>query len=306
MGLGRLDFGLAACLLLFVVTRPDQLLEAERPIAEKADEVTASSDEVEGNDAYLKSVPRALIETREARKAAKAAAPDRAVVAAEPKQQKEFSPENTVSSRNADDGYQAGIQRLPNVEREKRSQAGPVIAERVPSPPKSSDLSRDRTIDSVPAAPLAPVPSHRPEAKPSPLAERAEVAPAETHEAIEQAFIEPELGAADIIASSDERNSPIAVLIVDPGEAPVKLKTLARSLPKGGLAARLDEARTSSGTGMVVALITFLRDGQEIDAAIVAEERPGLAGARTALVDSASLETDDDEAFLLVELPRKP
>jgi len=119
-------------------------------------------------------------------------------------------------------------------------------------------------------------------------------------------FSAAETNTAGFVDSADEWHSPQAVLIVDPDKAPPVLKAQAETLPKGGLVDRLDEARRLAGDRDVVALVTILREGKEVDAVLALLPQSEFAGIDAITGFTAAPPISEDEELELIELSKKP
>lgn len=112
--------------------------------------------------------------------------------------------------------------------------------------------------------------------------------------------------------ATDERalGGLTGVLVVEPGRASPALVALARAQPGERLAARIDDARSHLPGRRIVALVTFLRAGEEVQAALVErvddQERAREAPASSldkAIENQLTSLAAPDHPLNLIELP---
>lgn len=313
-GWGGSMVGIAACLLLFVVTRPDQLYRIEQAAIETADDVASLSKATTAEEGELDETFKMSAETQLAERAEEA---DRVVALAQPEKRAERSrmsaPDAELAVSNLTSGAmnrgdtldQTAATVRPSAKlREQSGDKEIAVAAAVPTP--------------APAAPThAPKASHLPIARPAlPAVDPEEdriFAPAEEFETPMEATDTVKAEVVDNLAQADDRNNLLAMLIVDPARVPAKFKSKAATLPEGNLADRLDEARTLIGSRAVVALVTLRQEGQTVDAVIAMPaqkmEPMSLTDSRAGFTSGASLAPSDlenDGGFELIELPRRP
>ena len=336
-GWGGSILGLVACLLLFVMIRPDQLYQLDQPVMEEAGDVAALSDTAttESDD-----IDKPLEASRGVSLEEKAGTADQALALGEsrrsieqpsalPRPEAEMALESLASQavkrrHDLDENVIANPQATARLSKqEEREQADLEIAAVAPlsepphlpeaKPAVPADVSKEDV------AALAPEATHRPKARSArPVAEETVASVlADDVGAVRRELDQLERGAAssNIIYPSnaaDDWRNPKAVLIVDPEKAPLGLKVQAETLPTGKLADRLDEARRLAGDGDVVALVTVLREGEEVDAALTLrplqplQPRASFADVDAIVSFDAAPRVYDDGDVELIELPRKP
>ena len=306
--------GIAACLLLLVVTKQDQPYRLDSPVSEEADRASARNVKTFSDMAAVDETaplsrtfePPMEAEAYETRKSETADAIGQTVASAEPVQR-------TAQARLSVSEAETTLDNLSARERREQDdvvhqpEARPVVTARESSEERARSSDQENTIIAAAPSPTPQV-SHRPKARPAP----PPTDPGYDSVAALSDSVEPQKAAikrgsaitAGVSAAYDSERLQ-AILIVDPGAAPSDLLAKAQALPKGDLMDRLDDANTLLGSKRVVALVTLLQDGEEVDAAITAKERWGLIQPPTALAYNALMQKGDD-GFELIILPDRP
>ncbi len=367
IGWGGSMIGLAACLLLFVVTRPDQLYQAEQPVVEMANDIAAPSEARTTGSALIEEASEALQRARQAESdeaADQDVTLDRELAFVEPRQPTPTEHSRALSAPEVSEALETLTSRAatsPQNPNQNQSVNAEPLA-KAQSPEKRSEPLENEVAEAVsaptpshlpkakPAIPVvtseesvvasAPKAVHIPKAKPANLAASSETVTAlgaetaqtltgaqtsrrsalttttsalvaEDLESVQAEFRQSDFSAAEtniagVADAGDLWSDARAVLIVDQNEAPLALKTQAESLPKGDLVHRLDEAQRLAGDGNVVALVTVVRDGQEVDAALSYQSRSSLADIDAIAGFSATPQAHSDGGFEFIELPIKP
>lgn len=293
-GWGSSIVGIAACLLLFVMTRPDLLDQFERTASETVDEVGVFSEEV---TVALPPTPMDDIETS-------VSSADRQT-AAFSRRKERASLSEAASAVTAEEEVKRPAP--------AKDQAPPVTAaatvlelsllpETRPVTTLGGSSTKQEPVPDQETAALAKAPLVPSETSGgSNLAARAE-----NPGVIRNALTDLPPENLDFGPSIEGQSGLKAILIVDQNKAPLALKLQARILPKGDLNYRLDEAQTLLGNRPVLALVTRLRDGNEVDTAVTTRTRPALAKAENALNDNVLSSKGQQNGFDLIDLPDIP
>lgn len=320
-GWGGSMVGLAACLLLFVITRPDQFYQVEPLMIEEADDVDALSSAEISAEAELDQA----LEVHESRRLAEepAIAADLASPPAQTGQGEQATAQIQKQEKLSIEHQRAAVRvQRPQVEEAETETAeiktNETVSERVQS------LSEDNAESSgdvpVAAAALAPTvePSHQPMMKPlqpshqpimKPLTTPRDVDPKSLAtrekqvETIQTVLAKQNPSSADFAEVMLNWDSPKALHIVDPNAAPLDLQALARHLPKSNLIDRLDDARLLLGQRPLLALMTVLRDGKDVDVVVTSAEDASLVGQLSSFTDLAP---SMDQGVEIIDLPQSP
>ena len=314
-GWGGSMVGLAACLLLFFITRPDLLDQIEPSMVEEVDDVgelPQSAAVAEADTDRSLEVEESLDFAEEAVTAADA------VSTTARSREREQAPASIQRQERSSTGDQRATVRM------KKSSVGEASGGSVETDQELVQSLSEADIENLDEAPIiaaAPAlepthhpmmkplsPSHQPEVKPLPLPyalHSGEV----TAEGKSTETTEPMLSAQEAISARVATikagwGGPEALLIVDPNATPVELKALAKLLPERRLIDRLEEARALLGERRpVLALMTVQRNGVEVDVIVTSRED----GNRVELLNSFTDHVDGtDQAFEIIDLPRSP
>lgn len=315
-GWGGSLIGMAACLLLFIVTRPDQFYQREHPVEQSIDAVGVTSESVTIEEADLaetarltmKRFKRAEVQGSDANLAPTIAA-KRQETPRSAKASPSVSADEQSRTLEATEGQETAIVAAP--------------AQR----PSDQLLSEQAT------AALAQLPSHQPQPKPltkddnssdeqelkpdqKPMATAtlpmtsldslnsgSPTAFAGNLGAIQNSLVDLADDIPDPAQLLDHQSGLRAVLIVDEKAAPHDLKLKAKVLPKGDLIDRLEEARAHLGDRPILALVTRLRDGNEVNSIVTTKKYQANIRVEKAVIGRASSAQHSQDMFELIDLP---
>ncbi|MGI9434092.1 MAG: hypothetical protein ACR2Q4_04560 [Geminicoccaceae bacterium] len=253
-GWGGSLIGIAACLVLFIVIRPDQLNYAEpRHLEEQdgnavrldaADAPATKAETVEGSPDALKdegSLPT----------------PDDTALAADPltRVATAFRQDAPAELSTSAPDLSMG---LPSVAELRRNIAKALDQDEAGAIEAESPSGAEPGNEAASAAPPPPIVAEQPamaESAPKAAGSRAETA--------------ADIMVSMLPATTDLPDELVAVLMVESVRAPAELRARSRSLPSGDLADRVAEARQLAGDNEIVGLISFMRGDQEIDGIVV-------------------------------------
>lgn len=306
-GIGGSMIGLAACLLLFFIIRPDQQYQIEPPLIEETDNARGMSRSQAVGD----------LATRQGSLSQESPDSDRRTVAAadavgsptvQPEEQKPEPRSNRPAPKLADTRLALESLGAQLTDRAASTTATAKVGPNATASASSPSEPEAGIAEDVAATAAAPalLPSQKPAANPrSPVTARQTDGTITAKASLETAQNQPAKPdqaavvefARDVAAWGGE---PRAVLLIDPIAAPDMLKSLAERLSERRLTDRLDEARDLLGERPILALMTILRDGEEVDAVITSRETADVVEAINSLT---ALSDGRDQGLEIVDLP---
>lgn len=289
LGAGSSLMAIAACLVLFIAVRPDQLDRTEPQAVEEVDAVTGAVSEGLADEAFVEEglVPEEHVEMQAS-------------------EQRSFAGRSTTEREQPEADAAFAPDRLEKaVNRETRAAMVDKALKPAPNQPSEEAGQIETATAASPPSEAPPLPKARP-VQPTSLARTAE------RHALPAPGIEREREAIQLPWQTEPVGLPDgikALLVVEPNQMPTTLDAMSSDLPRRDLEERLPQARAAVGDRTIVALISFERDGETIDAAIVAESAgpelvPTAPMALNSLAEPApTLANPFYQDFLVIELP---
>lgn len=278
LGAGSSLMAIAACLVLFVAIRPDQLDRTEPQAVQEAD-VGVSVDDL---------ADQAFVEEERASKER----PESSAI-----EQRSFARSSAAERERPDTDTNAAfaLGRLEEAVDGRRQAAMPDTTSKSAPNLLPEGVRQMETVTVAPSPSEAPpLPKAMP-VQPSPAGRDEPAARIPEQTAVQHPWETGAVGLPDDIT---------ALFVVEPDQMPAALEAKAYALPDGDLGERLPQATDAVGARTIVALISFMREGETIDAAVVMGTSALAPMALNTLAEPApTLDDPFHQDFLLIELP---